>query len=633
MEQHFKITYYIPEKQGVFSYGTGYRFAAEMPHKEECGILLYDKNGQELRIPFSEEGRQGTLYGIQIEGGDIASCRYRYYEGDRVFTDSYAKGIAGLESWGAFGNIKRETWGRVSLEPFDWENTHSPRTSYADTVIYGLNVRAFTMHKSSGVRNKGTFEGVAEKIPYLKELGITAVELMPSYEYDECMYPEAEEARTMAEAVKKCTEAELPKTRLNCWGFQEGYYFSPKAAYSKEKPEISFKKMVREFHRNGLEVYMQFYFPPTVRHTYVLEVLKYWVSEYRLDGVRLSGFHIPYAVIGEEPLLKETKIRSVYFPMEEIYGEEIPIYRNLATDNGSFKNDMRRFLKGDENLINEVVFYQKNNPSTHAVVNYLADYDGFSLFDSVTYERKHNEANGENGSDGTDCNYSWNCGAEGECRKKSIRELRLKQLKNALSFLFLSQGVPYIFSGDEFGCTRYGNNNAYCQDNETGWVKWKHTLFSKELLEFTRFLLKLRKEHPVLRQEAECKVLDSMGCGYPDISYHGTEAWRPDMTYISRMVGIMLWGQYAKPKEDASFYIAYNMHWEKHELALPKLQKGMKWSKVYDTAKEGEQETSEEENTILVCGRCVSLYCAVPDENYYEKSKKERPLKKDKKKA
>lgn len=633
MEHHFKITYYKPEKQGIFSYGTGYRFAVEMSRKEECGILLYDKNGQKFKIPFSEEGKQGTLYGIQIEDGDIASCRYRYYEGKRVFTDSYARGITGLETWGKFGEKKREPFGRISLSPFDWEGDVPLRLPYADTVIYGLNVRSFTMHKSSGVKNKGTFEGAAEKIPYLKELGITAVELMPAYEYDECMYPEQEAPRSMSEAARTCTSPGKPEKRVNCWGFQKGFYFAPKAAYSKEKPEISFKKMVREFHRAGIEVYMHFYFPPAVGQAYMLEVLKYWVMEYHIDGARLSGFHIPFTAIAQEPVLKETKLRSSYFPIEEIYGEDIPSYRNLAADNGNFKNDMRRYLKGDENLINEVVFYHKNNPKTNAVVNYLADYDGFSLFDSVAYERKHNEANGENGSDGTDCNYSWNCGAEGECRKKAIQELRLKQIKNALSFLFLSQGVPYLFSGDEFGCTRHGNNNAYCQDNETGWIKWKHTLFSEEILKFTRFLIHFRKEHPVLHQETECRVMDVIGCGYPDISYHGMEAWRPDMTYISRMVGIMLYGQYAKPKEDASFYIAYNMHWEIHELALPKLPKGMKWGRVYDTSKEAVKEVPGEENKILMPGRCVSLYCSIPDgaQEEKEKKKKERPVKKQKK--
>ena len=632
MEQKLQITYFKPERQGVFPRKNGCGFVVEISNNidaSECGVILYDKKDKALKIPFSKQGKRGTLYGVQIEGNELEKYRYRYYEGETVFTDSYARGINGLETWGDFKEQKRETFGRILFDDFDWEEDEPLKIPYKDTIIYGLNVRSFTMHKSSGVKHKGTFEGIIEKIPYLTNLGITAVELMPAYEYEECMALPGP-AKTMEEALQKCTVEVNEKQKVNCWGFQEGYYFAPKASYAVEKPELSFKKMVKALHQNGIEVIMHFYFPPGRKQTYILDILKYWVMEYHIDGFRLSGFQIPFVLIAQEPLLKETKIRSDYFPVEEIYGGKPPLCRNLAANNGNFRNDMRRFLKGDENLINQVVFYQKNNPVSNAVVNFLADYDGFSLYDCVSYERKHNEENGEENRDGSEYNFSWNCGVEGESRKKSVLELRGKQLKNALAMLFLSQGVPYLFAGDEFANTRFGNNNAYCQDNEIGWIKWKENRFTKELLSFTQELIAIRKKHPILHLECECHMMDPISCGYPDISYHGMEAWRPDLSYISRMIGIMLYGKHVPGKEDDSFYIAYNMHWQEHKLALPKLSKGMKWVKILETDHITESnDKSKEENKILTKGRSIALYCSAKDENYKEKTKSKNNNRKD----
>lgn len=620
MKQNMQITYFKPKKQGVYPADRGYLFATEVKSLNDCGLILYEKNGKATRIPFSEEGKRGALYGIKIEGENLPFTEYNYYDGNIIYTDPYAERISGLEEYGDFGEKQRETKGILGKKEFDWENDVLPATPYKDTIIYGLHVRGFTMSKSSGVKNKGTFEGIVEKTDYLKELGITTIELMPAYEYDECMYISSGPARTMEEAVQNCNVSEKPIKRVNCWGYQKGYYFAPKASYSADRPDISFKRMVKTLHKNGIEVMMQFYFPPGLKQSYILDILRYWIIEYHIDGVRLCGFNIPFVLIAQDPILKETKIRCTYFPTEEIYGEEMaPTYRNLAFDNGSFRNDMRRFLKGDENLINQVLYYQKNNPADHAVVNFLADYDGFSLFDSVAYERKHNEENGEDNRDGTDSNFSWNCGIEGESRKKAVCELRLKQIKNGLSFLFLSQGVPYLFSGDELANTRYGNNNAYCQDNETWYVKWKTNKFSDEILSFTRKMIALRKSHSVLHMDEELKIMDSIGCGYPDISYHGTEAWRPDTTYISRMVGIMLCGKYVKNVEEDSLYIAVNMHWQPHELALPKLQKGMEWVRVFSTSEIKQETVSKDESKVIAESRSVALYMTRKEPEYQEK--------------
>ena len=631
METNWRVTCVRPTKQGVVCTKNSVSFAAESVADKECGVVLYDKEGNCYRFPFQKEGRRGNLYGLKIEGEGLNNCFYNYYLGDRIVTDPYAWEIQGLEAWGE--KRGRKTRGFLGKRDFDWQGDEPLMIPLNESIFYGLNVRSFTMHKSSGVRNKGTFEGVAEKIPYFRELGITALELMPCYEYDECMEEQKKPAilpLSAAEPLKENSrkeealedqEGEKP-IRLNCWGFQEGFYFAPKAAYSAGRsPVTSFKRLVRKLHQNGIEVIMQFYFPPQIGQMYMLEVIKYWVMEYHIDGVRLNGFHIPLRLIAEDAVLKNTKIWCSYVPGEELPVILNPSFKNFVTDNGNFRYDMRRFLKGDEGLINQALYYQRRNPKEHGVVNYMADYDGFSLYDSVCYERKHNEANGEDNRDGAEVNETWNCGAEGESRKKGIDQLRQRQIKNALSFVLLSQGVPFLFGGDEFACSRFGNNNSYCQDNETGWVKWRKTGFAKEILAYTKFLIRLRKSNGILHMKEELLVMDSIGCGYPDISYHGIEAWRPDLSYLSRIVGVLLCGKYS-PEKGESFYIACNMHWESHELALPKLSKSKKWTKIADTFQpvgdfaEGPKESgaesgSGEERGFSINSRSIAIFRTV----------------------
>lgn len=631
METNWRVTCFRPTKQGVVCTKNSVSFAAESVADKECGVVLYDKEGNCYRFPFQKEGRRGNLYGLKIDGEGLNNYFYNYYLGDRIVTDPYAWEIQGLEAWGE--KRGRKTRGFLGKRDFDWQGDEPLMIPLNESIFYGLNVRSFTMHKSSGVRNKGTFEGVAEKIPYFRELGITALELMPCYEYDECMEEQKKPAilpLSAAEPLKENSrkeealedqEGEKP-IRLNCWGFQEGFYFAPKAAYSAGRsPVTSFKRLVRKLHQNGIEVIMQFYFPPQIGQMYMLEVIKYWVMEYHIDGVRLNGFHIPLRLIAEDAVLKNTKIWCSYVPGEELPVILNPSFKNFVTDNGNFRYDMRRFLKGDEGLINQALYYQRRNPKEHGVVNYMADYDGFSLYDSVCYERKHNEANGEDNRDGAEVNETWNCGAEGESRKKGIDQLRQRQIKNALSFVLLSQGVPFLFGGDEFACSRFGNNNSYCQDNETGWVKWRKTGFAKEILAYTKFLIRLRKSNGILHMKEELLVMDSIGCGYPDISYHGIEAWRPDLSYLSRIVGVLLCGKYS-PEKGESFYIACNMHWESHELALPKLSKSKKWTKIADTFQpvgdfaEGPKESgaesgSGEERGFSINSRSIAIFRTV----------------------
>lgn len=615
MTKDWKITYFRPDRPGVFYKEDGIEFAVIFDKRNDCGILFYDEDGKTFSFPFGEECFNGTLAGIRISFSDPANrsaIRYNYYSGKTIFTDPYAPMISGLEIWGDVRNGPRKTIGVIPVLKKDSpEAEPNPMIPYEDSIIYGLNVRSFTMHKSAGVKHRGTFEGVAEKIPHFKELGITAVELMPCYEYEECMFP-TEKFSSFTENGQPF-EKKIPKdesVRLNCWGFQQGYYFAPKASYSASKdPIASFKNMVTKLHKNNIEVLMHFYFPPQIRALQILDVLKFWVNEYHVDGFRISGCTIPYRIITEEPILKYTKIRFSYLPEEVCSIEDACPVRNLSIDHPGFLTDMRRYLKGDEGLITQMLEHHRNNKTQYGMINYLTDYNTFSLYDMVSYDRKHNEANGEENRDGSEVNDSWNCGIEGDSRKKSVQTLRLRQMKNALALLFLSQGTPYLFAGDELANTRFGNNNPYCQDNEIGFVKWKENKFSKEIFSYTKYLILLRKSYRILHMPDAFKLMDARGCGVPDISYHGVEAWRPDLGHMSRMIGIMLCGIYADEKE--SIYIGCNMHWEDHEMALPKLPRDMIWTKISDTAwQENDlpEAVADRNSMITVKARSIVIY-------------------------
>ena len=390
------VTYFKSYQPGIERTVSGFRFAlVNKKNGCESGILLYDDKKQEQRIPLSEKGRKGELFGVEIRGEDLNQLTYNFYNGDEVYTDPYVQGVAGLEQFGGKSTKERMTYGVLKKQDFDWEEDTNPEIPFEDTILYGIHVRAFTKHKSSNVAHPGTFEGIVEKIPYLKQLGITAVELMPCYEFDEAKikplysdHREPEETKQKEEEGKK----EVQDGRLNCWGFQKGFYFAPKASYSSKAPEISFKTMVRELHKAGIEVMMHFYFPEDISQGFMVQVLKFWTMEYHVDGFRINGFHLPVRMLLEEPVLKRSKLWLPYLPEEDLSCLEEDSFKHVAVDNGNFRNDIRRFLKGDEGLVNDFIRYQRRNPKEYAVMNAVCDYDGFSLMDLVSYDRKHNEA-------------------------------------------------------------------------------------------------------------------------------------------------------------------------------------------------------------------------------------------------
>lgn len=597
---------------GVSFEEEGLRVSAVCAGTEEAGVVLYDRRHREgVRIPFPENGRIGAVRAMMLSGYEDKECSYLFYRGEEIYQDPFCRRVCNPHRYG----VPKPELPRcqAAAEAYDWGDDKNIHIPYEEMILYALHVRGFTKHRSSGVKWKGTYAGVEEKIPYMQELGINMALLMPCYEFDEIM-PE-NTAQTMEQAVLSYKqelpandEEEKKKPRINYWGYQPGLYYVPKSAYAHSKdPAGEFKDMVRAFHSAGIGVAMQFYFPPEMRALEILNILIYWVLEYHIDGFHLMSATLPMDLLAGEPLFSETMLLTAEGNFRAGDGKT----RNLGILNDGFQYDMRRFIKGDDNMVNQFLFRLRENRSEAGIVNSIARWDGFRLADLVSYDRKHNEENGENNRDGMDYNCSWNCGVEGKSRKKGIQELRLRQMKNAVTLLFMSQGTPLLYSGDEFANSQGGNNNPYCQDNDTAWIKWNYTEAGRELLDYTKFMIGMRRAHHILHNRTMLRGIDTLSCGFPDISFHGREAWRPDTSPASRCIGIMYCGFYGKEGEQEDerfFYIAVNMHWQVDYLGLPKLPKGKLWIYSASTGKEiPEIEESASSQEICVPARTIVL--------------------------
>lgn len=559
----------------------------------EVRLLLYRPGEKKPceEISFDPKYRMGDVWELALDRTDFASFEYNFMIDGKIVTDPNARVITGREKWADRKRAGKPVRGRILSEEFDWEDDVNPETPYAETILYKLHVRGFTAHASSGVSARGTYAGVVEKIPYLKDLGITAVELMPVTEFDEIMMSSSGSSFHNAK--------QEPTGYVNYWGYGPSYLYAVKTAYASRETmsaEGEFKTLVRELHKAGIECIPEMYFTGKELPGEILSVLRYWVEEYHVDGFHLTGFP-DLSLAAEDPFLKRTKLfaenwndvmnrrpkQGYVTPGDGAVSVE---EKNLAEYNMQFMEDMRRFLKGDEGMLSAFELRNRRNPMEYAVINYMANTNGFTLMDTVSYDRKHNEKNGEENRDGSDYNYSWNCGAEGPTRKKKIMGLRKQLLKNAYLLLFLSQGVPLLMAGDEFGNSQDGNNNAYCQDNAVSWLNWKLLETHKDQVEFVKRLIAFRKSHKMFHMDREPRIMDYKSCGRPDVSYHGENAWKPEFENFRRQFGILYWGAYAKHpggSDDANFYVAYNMHWEPHMFGLPHLPKGAKWRVICNT--------------------------------------------------
>lgn len=564
----------------------------------DCGIILYDRNdGKEIeRIPFLPEERIGNIYTKYIKHFKPKDIAYLFYENDQLVTDKYTERFFDKSEYSSIRKIE-DLKAVIEMENFKWGEDRCPKISKEQSVIYVAHMRGFTQHPSSKVRNKGTFRGMQEKLDYLLELGITTIEVQPIYDFME--HPLSYHFEMQNE--KKYHNFDFSKEKKpNYWGYIEGYYYVPKSAYAAtNNPIKELKDLVKQIHINQQELIMQMYFPPTKTTHEIVEILKFWKLNYHVDGFHLMGPEIPILDIAKEPLLADSKLWYQEMPIDKIYeNTSIPVYKNISLYQDDYMYKMRGFLKGDEGMLPKAAYYLKRNDSRMGVINYFTNFFGFTLHDLVSYDRKHNEANGEENQDGNDYNHSWNCGIEGTTAKKNIKKIRKQQIRNAITMLFLSQGIPLIFMGDEFCNSQEGNNNPYCQDNKMSWLNWEELKKNNDIYRFTKAMIDFRKQYDIFHLAEEPKQLDYLSCGYPDFSLHGEFAWKQNIEHYNRHFAIMLCGKYAKECKDKFFYIVFNMHWESHKFFLPKLPKDLTWNNILDTSQDECNSKGNSEGSI-----------------------------------
>ncbi len=563
--------------------GDTVHFSAVNPGDGKLSLKLISlKEGSVREIPFEEKNNVGSVCNMELNGIDPEETGYRFACGEDEFVDPYAFRVSGDETWGKYSPV-----GRIGQYTGPGCSGNMKRKRFSDLVLYHLHVRGFTKHKSSGVADRGTFEGLKEKIPYLKELGVDAIELMPAYDFNEII-PE-EEPADQEEAIREAGISVKTGKRLNYWGFTAGNYFVPKNSFSATGDGIaSFISLVEALHREGIEVFTDFYFEPDNTSRFIVDVLRHWVRSYGVDGFGLFGVSIPAAEILKDPYLSGTrflfeKVPEGFNPSE--YGNDTGA--RVAVLNPAFLYDNRRFLKSDADMLERFAHHLLEEPDGFSLINYMSCFNTLTLNDSVCFDRKHNEENGEGNKDGTDLNYSWNCGVEGNCRKKAVLSLRERQIKNAIAYLLISRGVPRISMGDEFRNSQKGNNNPYCLDNTVTWLNWTDLEKNSEIFEFTKELIAFRKDNPVFRHS-----LNRGREKYPETSFHGEMAWQAAFYNYFRHVGVMYSGK-------GLIYCAFNAHWQEQKLALPKPEKKEKWETVLCTFKGGEADLKEDGYLIV----------------------------------
>ncbi len=633
---------------GAVAIPGGVNFTIHTHGATSCELLLFHRKAEEpyAVIPFPESYRIGFCYSMIVFDLDIEEFEYAYrldgpydekkglrFDKNKILLDPYARAVTGQSQWGHVNNAQHGYRARVVQSNFDWGDQRHHSIPMEDLIIYELHVRGFTMDESSGVKHHGTFEGLREKIPYLKELGINAVELMPIFEFDEMR------------DVRLIDENEL----IDFWGYNPVSFFAPNTSYCSSmeynREGLELKTLIKDLHDNGIEVILDVVFNHTAEgnefgpcfsfkgfdnniyymltpdgHYYnfsgcgntlncnhpvvrdmILECLRYWVIEYRVDGFRFDlasilGRNDDGTPLSQPPLLRSLAFDSILGNVKLIAEAwdagglyqvgSFPSWKRWAEWNGRYRDDMRRFLKGDDFLAQTAAARITGSPDLYdpayrggnASINFLTCHDGFTLYDLYSYNQKHNEANGWGNTDGADDNNSWNCGVEGETDDPAILALRKRLMKNACAILLCSRGTPMFLSGDEFADTRYGNNNPYCQDNLISWLDWSLLKKNKDLFDFFQYMIRFRKDHPVIRKDLEPSYL-----GVPAMSTHGLTPDEINFSGDSHVVCVRFAGYNEATQKEDLVYLAVNSGWFPVTLTLPELPEHYKWKVAVNT--------------------------------------------------
>lgn len=639
-----------PTLPGATLTANGVNFSIFSFSAQSCTLVIFKRGEKELftEIPFPPEYRTGAVFSMHVEGFDPNAFEYGYrmdglnkpeagyrFNADNILLDPYARQVTGRGVWkeksgdGAFPHR-----GRVPVPNFDWGNDHPLNTPVEDLIIYEMHIRDFTAHPSSGVQNPGTYRGMIDKIGYLKALGVNCVELMPIFDFDEFENSRKNE--------------ETGELLVNHWGYSTVCFFAPKAGYAAtgaDGGEINeLKWLIKELHENGIEVVLDVVFNHTAEGNengpsisfrgidnrtfyiltpegyyynfsgtgntfnsnhpavvqFIVDCLRYWVTEYHVDGFRFdlasaltrAENGMPLAdppllkMIAHDPVLASVKLIAEPWDADGLYHVgSFPSYGRWAEWNGKYRDAIRKYLKGEEGLVEEVIERIEGSPDLYpgrgpiASVNFITAHDGFTLNDLVSYNEKHNEANLEDNKDGHNDNESWNCGVEGPTDDPEINALRRRQMKNAVTILLVSQGVPMLLMGDEIARTQDGNNNGYRQDNEISWFDWTLTEKNADILRYFQQMVAFRRAHPALRSGYYFRYEDYNKVGSPDMSWFSTEALAGDEKDERLTLAFMLTGAYAKGglAQDDDIFVALNMHWEDQSFTLPKLAKKKAW--------------------------------------------------------
>ena len=633
---------------GAVAIPGGVNFTIHTHGATSCELLLFHRKAEEpyAVIPFPESYRIGFCYSMIVFDLDIEEFEYAYrldgpydekkglrFDKNKILLDPYARAVTGQSQWGHVNNAQHGYRARVVQSNFDWGDQRHHSIPMEDLIIYELHVRGFTMDESSGVKHHGTFEGLREKIPYLKELGVNAVELMPIFEFDEMR------------DVRLIDENEL----IDFWGYNPVSFFAPNTSYCSSmeynREGLELKTLIKDLHDNGIEVILDVVFNHTAEgnefgpcfsfkgfdnniyymltpdgHYYnfsgcgntlncnhpvvrdmILECLRYWVIEYRVDGFRFDlasilGRNDDGTPLSQPPLLRSLAFDSILGNVKLIAEAwdagglyqvgSFPSWKRWAEWNGRYRDDMRRFLKGDDFLAQTAAARITGSPDLYdpayrggnASINFLTCHDGFTLYDLYSYNQKHNEANGWGNTDGADDNNSWNCGVEGETDDPAILALRKRLMKNACAILLCSRGTPMFLSGDDFADTRYGNNNPYCQDNLISWLDWSLLKKNKDLFDFFQYMIRFRKDHPVIRKDLEPSYL-----GIPAMSTHGLTPDETNFSGDSHVVCVRFAGYNESTQKEDLVYLAVNSGWFPVTLTLPELPEHYKWKVAVNT--------------------------------------------------
>lgn len=637
----FKVRPGMYEQNGATAIPSGVNFTVATSGGTSVELLLFKRREDEpyAIIKFPDNYRIGNVYSMIVFGLDIEEFEYAYridgpYEPEkgilfnksRILLDMYAKSVTGQSAWGVHKDKGTFYKARVVKNNFDWGSEIHPKIGMEDLVIYEMHVRGFTKHDSSGVKYPGTFAGVIEKIPYLKDLGVNAVELMPIFEFDE---------------IKDDREYNGNKL-LDYWGYNPISFFAPNASYAAKvednKSGTELKRLIKRLHDNGIECildvvfnhtaegnelgpYISFkgfdnniYYMLTPRGEYynfsgcgntlncnhpvvramITECLRYWVTDYHVDGFRFDlasilGRNEDGSPMSNAPLLQNLAFDQILADVKLIAEAwdagglyqvgTFPSWNRWAEWNGKYRDDMRDYLKGNLDLSHVAArritgsmdIYDPRHRGNNASVNFLNCHDGFTLWDMYCYNHKHNEANGWNNTDGSDDNRSWNCGVEGETDDVEINKVRHKLAKNAVTTLFMSRGTPMFLAGDEFLNTQFGNNNTYCQDSIISWLDWATLEKNREHYRFTKYMINFRKKHDVIR-----KNMGHCSLGYP-------EFWTLEPNGL-KVLRVIFAGRNKENTEDDIVCVAINVFWEMQECALPKLPYRLKWQLETDSS-------------------------------------------------